>query len=241
MKRLRIFAGPNGSGKSTLFRNFPTNLQTGVFLNADEIEKALTEKGFINLSDLNLVCTSKAFNKFLKSSTLKSKAEKSGFKIDVELKRNVLVNLSKKTNSYEAAIIAAFLREELIKSGRNFSFESVLSHHSKLDEIREAINSSYQTYLYYICTESPIINKERVLDRVEKGGHEVPENKIETRYYNSLELLYEVIKVVHRAYIFDNSGKSYRLIGQFYKGKYSEFYGRYPKWFNKYVIQRMEI
>jgi len=70
----------------------------------------------------------------------------------------------------------------------------------------------------------------------------VSADKIESRYYRSLDLLYEVIQTVHRAYIFDNSGKTYRLIAQFYEGKHSEFYGKsYPAWFQKYVMQKIEV
>lgn len=52
--RLRIFAGPNGSGKSTLFDSFSKKYNSGIFLNADVIEKELSTKGFIDLSEFNL-------------------------------------------------------------------------------------------------------------------------------------------------------------------------------------------
>lgn len=52
--RLRVFAGPNGSGKSTLFDSFSKKYNTGVFLNADLIENALSTKGYIDLSEFNL-------------------------------------------------------------------------------------------------------------------------------------------------------------------------------------------
>jgi predicted ABC-type ATPase len=241
-KRMRIFAGPNGSGKSTLHRNFPSGLSTPIFINADEIEKSLALKGFINLNDLNLHCTSRSFIKYSEKSTLKQKSEKEGYKIDIQLKNNVLVNIPKETHSYEAAFVAGYLRKELIREGNSFSFESVLSHKSKLEEITEANKAGFQTYLYFICTETPQINIERVFNRVELGGHPVSKDKIESRYYNSLDLLYDTIKLVHRAYIFDNSGKSYKIIAQFYKGIHSQFYGKtFPKWFQNYVVQKIEV
>mgnify|MGYP003612053472 CR=1 FL=1 len=48
--RLRIFTGPNGSGKSTLFDSFSKKYNSGVFLNADLIEKELASNRFIDLS-----------------------------------------------------------------------------------------------------------------------------------------------------------------------------------------------
>lgn len=54
LARLRVFAGLNGSGKSTLFYSFSKKYNTGVFLNADLIENALSIKGYIDLSEFNL-------------------------------------------------------------------------------------------------------------------------------------------------------------------------------------------
>ncbi|MBR3951974.1 MAG: hypothetical protein IKJ79_08760 [Bacteroidaceae bacterium] len=44
-KRLRIFAGPNGSGKSTIFAYIDKKIGCPYFVNADEINKDLTQKG----------------------------------------------------------------------------------------------------------------------------------------------------------------------------------------------------
>jgi predicted ABC-type ATPase len=60
--------------------------------------------------------------------------------------------------------------------------------------------------LYYITTEDPIINISRVKNRVELGGHSVPENKIIERHQRSLALLFDAVQYSNRAYIFDNSG-----------------------------------
>lgn len=52
--RLRVFAGPNGSGKSILLDSFSKKYNTGVFLNADLKENALSTIGYIDLSEFNL-------------------------------------------------------------------------------------------------------------------------------------------------------------------------------------------
>jgi len=87
-----------------------------------------------------------------------------------------------------AQIIADFLRKKLLKERKRFSFETVFSHNSKLDIMRDAVTAGYKVYLYFVCTESPEINKFRVKARTKKGGHDVPVNKIETRYYRALDL-----------------------------------------------------
>lgn len=243
-KRLRVFAGPNGSGKSSLFYDLSkaAKFNVGYFLNADLIEKELREKGFINLSELNITPSLKDFQEFNKTSTLIKKAKKEGFKIDIQLKNNFLVNIPKDTNSYESSFASAFIRNELLKSGSSFSFETVMSHPSKLEEIEEANRLGYKTYLYYVCTESPIVNQKRIDTRVDKGGHAVSPDKVESRYFESLNLLYKAIKLVRRAYLFDNSGKENRLIAEFYKGEgYKLEVKRIPKWFHLNVIQKLDF
>ena len=76
--------------------------------------------------------------------------------------------------------------------------------------------------------------------RVEKGGHPVNPEKIISRYHESLELLYSAIQLVYRAYLFDNSGKEYKLVSEFYKGKMAETNVKnLPFWFHKYIMQKM--
>lgn len=241
-KRLRIFAGPNGSGKSSLFHDFSNRVdfKVGYFLNADNVEKELREKGFINLSEINLEVDKKSFQDFSKSSTLKKKAKKEGYKIDIKYIDNILVNQSKETNSYEAAFVTAFIRQEFIKSGISYSFETVMSHPSKLEDIILANKAGYKTYLYYISTESPIVNKDRIDNRVGKGGHYVGEDKINSRYIASLDLLFEAIKLVRRAYIFDNSERKYKLVAEFFKGEMKYHDKKFPAWFLKNVIENQE-
>ena len=68
--------------------------------------------------------------------------------------------------------------------------------------------AGYRTYLYYVATDAPEINVSRVANRVALKGHDVPSEKIITRYYKSLELLIEAVRHTNRAYIFDNSSNN---------------------------------
>jgi predicted ABC-type ATPase len=71
--------------------------------------------------------------------------------------------------------------------------------------LREAQARGFRTYLYYIATEDPAINIQRVKNRVAEGGHDVPETKIVARYHRSLGLLAEAIRYSSRAFFFDTS------------------------------------
>lgn len=62
------------------------------------------------------------------------------------------------------------MRKHQLEKGTSYSFESVMSHPSKLNEIRQAKALSYKTYLYFDCLQDADINVSMVLNRVKKGG-----------------------------------------------------------------------
>jgi len=239
-RRLRMFAGPNGSGKSTVFSEIKSEykLDLGVYLNADEIEKKLKKNKNINPLDYNLPKDiGKTFNDFVKSHTLYAKATSDGYEIDLIYEDDLIQNPNSHTHSYEASILTDFLRQELIKSGSKLSFETVMSHPSKIDTLRFSEQNKFKNYLYFISTESVEINKSRVKERVINGGHPVPEHKIEERYYRSLQLLREAIKSTHRTFIFDNSESKSRLILDIHDAKTVTYRSdKVPFWVDKYCL-----
>ncbi|WP_374539969.1 hypothetical protein [Flavobacterium sp.] len=238
-KKIRIFAGPNGSGKSTLFHEFSKNYNTGFFINADILEKKLADSGLIDLSELGLDVSQQdldAFKILASSQSLFHKANEAGHQIDVFVKDNFIVDASKETHSYEGAFIASFIRHMLLIQNKSFSFETVMSHTSKLDEIKHVVSLGYHAYLYFVCIDSPEVNISRVSNRIEKGGHNVAENKIIERYFNALENLHLALPLCYRAYLFDNSGKEQLLLAEVYKGTMELKTNKLPNWFIRYVL-----
>ena len=123
IKRLRVFAGPNGSGKSTLFDEFFKRYNSGYFINADVIEKKLQEKSLIDLTELNIVATQRDLDFFLEkesSQTLIRKATFEGYTIDIVIRENFIVNKSKQSHSYQASLVASFIRDMLLQIRNHF-------------------------------------------------------------------------------------------------------------------------
>lgn len=170
------------------------------------------------------------------SKSLFRKAETEGHKIDILVKQNFIVEASKETHSYEGAFVASFIRDLLIKQNKSFSFETVMSHSSKINEINTIVKKGYDAYLYFVCIDSPEVNISRVNNRVDKGGHNVPEDKILDRYYRTLDMVHLVLPLCYRAYLFDNSGKTQELIAEVYKGAMILKTDNPPQWFIKYVL-----
>ncbi|MEM9998864.1 MAG: hypothetical protein AAF809_14265 [Bacteroidota bacterium] len=117
--------------------------------------------------------------------------------------------------SYIASALATFVRKKLLDANASFTFETVMSHESKLDLLDRARACGYRTYLYFVAIDDPRVNVQRVENRVRLGGHAVPENKVIDRYERSLALLREAIKRTDRAYLIDNSRRTVERVATF--------------------------
>ena len=107
--------------------------------------------------------------------------------------------------SYDAAELAAQQREQAIKGQQNFCFETVFSHPSKIDLLAQAKTFGYEINLIVIYVSDTEINKARVKQRVSEGGHDVPEEKIESRVPRTHENISVAVDLCDFVYIFDNS------------------------------------
>ena len=69
-KRMRIFAGPNGSGKTTIFKKISEKekIHLGVYVNADDIEQALSVRPELQFSKFKIEVTEEELRSFLKES-----------------------------------------------------------------------------------------------------------------------------------------------------------------------------
>lgn len=239
-KRLRVFAGPNGSGKSTFIEKFPIepNIKLGIYINADEIEKSIYEKGYIELTDFKLDTNTievQAHFKQSKFSPLLLDDVNLYAKFHVTDNKLFYENY-KKRNSYVSSDLADFFRKILVKRDFDFSFESVMSDFGKVKFLEEAKNLGFQNYLYFFCTDDVEININRVEIRVKQRGHSVDPEKIRKRYKKSLENLKPALKYVHRAYFFDNSGDASQLIAEYFEEQITVINSEnVPRWFYQYV------
>lgn len=133
-----------------------------------------------------------------------------------------------KCSDMEAAKLAENQREEHISEMQQFCFETVMSTDRNLKLLQRAKDKGYFIRCYYILTVDPMINVQRVKSRVKSGGHDVPEEKIISRYDRALDLVKEVVAVSDICHIYDNSEeKPFRI---FKKRKTEYFYDECPDW-----------
>ena len=237
--RLRMFAGPNGSGKSTMKSVIKPEL-LGAYVNADDIEAEINQSDWLDLGQFGIESTNQELRDFYRQSTLLEKME-ADWEIDaIGLAKNKISFHDVLVNSYWASATADFIRYQLLKQHRSFTFETVMSSPDKIDFLAKARELGYKTYLYFVATEDPAINIRRVQQRVRNGGHDVPHDKITSRYYRSLDLLLPAIKLTNRAYLFDNSGENQIWVAEITNGtELSIQSASKPSWFQQSVIDKL--
>lgn len=134
--------------------------------------------------------------------------------------------------AYQAAELAEQRRRGLLAEQRSFITESTFSHPSKLVFVRAAREAGYRIAVFHINVASPEISVSRVAQRVDRGGHPVPEHKIHARYQRNQALIREAILLADAGLVFDNSerfaGPQRKL--EFRKGFIIDFTAPVPAW-----------
>lgn len=243
-KRLRIFAGPNGSGKSTIIKAVNAKVGCPYFVNADEICQALRQTGRFNFTKFLIETSKEELCSFVAQSTLFQRMEDDATMLleAINVENNVLFLPDKYVTAYLCAILADFLRMRMLNIVEQFTIETVMSDSRKLDYFSLAKSLGYRLYLYFVSTKDPDINVERVKQRVASGGHNVPEEKIRSRYYRSLENVYDLLKICDRAYFVDNSAETWDLVAEYDAGTGDLILSgdMVPYWFNKYIVEKIK-
>jgi predicted ABC-type ATPase len=235
-----MFAGPNGSGKSTIKDMLPPEW-LGVYVNADEIEKAIRATGHLNLAEFEIAAQDSELQAFLQASTLLAKAGLLSQAQQLRLSNGQVQFAGVTVNSYFASVLADFIRHKLLTAKVSFTFETVMSSPDKVAFLEKARQAEYRTYLYFVATEDPDINVARVQYRVQTGGHPVAEDKIRSRYARSLALLSDAVASADRAYIFDNSAHERVWIAEVTDGMEIEIKtDEMPAWFKTALWDKFE-
>ena len=103
--------------------------------------------------------------------------------------------------------------EASVAAHQTVGVETVLSTDKYRSLVLKAKKRNFEFRLIYVILKSVSLNIERVRLRVAKGGHNVPQKKIVERRIRSLQQLPWFLEQADKAWLFDNSGASPKLIG----------------------------
>lgn len=140
-------------------------------------------------------------------------------------------------NAYEAAAVVAELRQELVRQQESFVLETVFSDPvgDKLGFLKAAAHSGYTVVLCFIGISGPDVSELRVSMRVSQGGHDVPSDKLVSRFPRTLANLQTAMRELPRVLIFDNDDLAapFRRVAVIESGRLIWSADPLPQWVGK--------
>lgn len=113
---------------------------------------------------------------------------------------------------------------------RQFCLQNVICY-----LLKRAKDKGYFIRCIYVLTSNPKINVLRVRSRFALGGHDVPKDKILSRYSKALKLIPRLLDICDVCHIYDNTDEAYRILK---KRKEQYFYWESEFW-NKKQIEKL--
>ena len=102
--------------------------------------------------------------------------------------------------------------KHLVETGEDFAFETTLATKSYVSFIQKAKEKGYRVTLVFVYLNSIELAKQRVVDRVLKGGHNIEAEVIERRYHAGLKnFLHLYIPHCDLWMLVDNSLENFEL------------------------------
>jgi predicted ABC-type ATPase len=116
------------------------------------------------------------------------------------------IALEMNIGAYESAEVAEALRREHFDRRESFIFETVFSDPvaEKLAFLEEAVAAGYTVVLFFVGISSPERSIVRVAQRADEGGHDVPTDKLITRYPRTMENLRLALLRLPLVLVYDN-------------------------------------
>ncbi len=148
-------------------------------------------------------------------------------------------------HSIEMGKLAATIRDQYLVSGQSFMTETVFSHESKNQLIEDAQKAGFKVILNHVHVDSPDLAYKRVQTRVQKGGHDVPKDKVFSRYDRTVANIQKASMTADQTYVWDNSrsqghtGVTHRFVMTMAKGNITKLSPRIPAWAHR--MYRLQI
>jgi predicted ABC-type ATPase len=98
---------------------------------------------------------------------------------------------------------------ELAKQRQNFAFESTLSSRTFAPRLSLLIEDGYDFHLLFVWVDGANACVRRVADRVQMGGHLVPEADVRRRYFRSIDNFRRLYRPIASSWqLIENTGVS---------------------------------
>jgi len=126
------------------------------------------------------------------------------------------------------------LRRAFLEARMSFCTETVFSDPvgARLGFLRKARAAGFAVFLVFIGLRDPSLSVARVKQRVARGGHDVPDEKLRARFPRTLANLRAAVPLADEAFLFDNSSYDapYRPVAVYRDGKLVAGHPPRPPW-----------
>jgi predicted ABC-type ATPase len=142
---------------------------------------------------------------------------------------------------YEAARVVTGLRQELVRQEVSFVFETVFSDPvgDKLAFLKDTSLAGYTVVLCFIGLSNSAKSDERVAMRVTQGGHDVPSEKLVSRFPRTLANLKAAVGELPHVLVFDNDDlrAPFRRVAIFEQGQAVWLTQKLPRWLEDLIYK----
>ena len=108
--------------------------------------------------------------------------------------------------SIEAGRLMLKRLKDLAEQRKSFSFETTLATRFYANWLSDLKMKGFEFHLIFLWLENPELAYERVQERVNLGGHNIPEDVIYRRYFKGLRNFFKLYKPIANSWeIYDNS------------------------------------
>ncbi len=132
-------------------------------------------------------------------------------------------------DEYEGGKMAVQRIESSLAAGVNFTQETTLSGGYPKRLCRRAKEAGYYIRLYYVGLDSVEESLRRIKNRVERGGHDIPEKDVRSRYAHRFADAAKILPYCDEAKFFDNNN-GFTLVAEWRNGQLLTIGGSEPLW-----------
>ena len=119
--------------------------------------------------------------------------------------------------------------EKALADGVSFTQETTLSGGYTRKLARRAKEAGYYIRLYYIGLDTVQESLQRIQNRVRKGGHDIPQKDVESRFAHRFADVAKVLPYCDEARFFDNDN-GFVLVAEYRNGEILPIGSRRPEW-----------
>lgn len=119
--------------------------------------------------------------------------------------------------------------DECLRDGICFTQETTLSGHRTLQTVRRALDAGYYIRLYYVGLDTVDESLARIRNRVAKGGHDIPAERVRQRFATRFSDVARILPYCNEATFYDNDN-GFVAVATYKNGELSPIGHRSPQW-----------